>query len=90
MKPRLPCAQLTTEDLFIWGDRWGGFRTREYESLALISKVGDRNDAELMLDARTRLGPGPMCIESADCDGEFIDCCGAILGSKLWHAPVST
>ena len=88
MKPRLN-APLTQEDFDIW-DRI----SEPYGIKPGIPLWGyiesDRRDADLMLEARTRLGPGPMCIESADCNGEFIDCCGAVLGSYLWHAPVST
>jgi hypothetical protein len=92
MKHRLRRAPLTTEDERIFC-RLG---TEVFFSGALShahfmhSMDSDRRDADLMLEARTRLGPGPMCIESADCNGEFIDCCGAVLGSHLWHAPVST
>lgn len=58
MKPRLESADLTTEDLFIWGDRWGGFRTLECTTLATFSKSGDRRAAELMFRL---VSPCPSC-----------------------------
>jgi hypothetical protein len=80
MKPRLKSADLTLEDLYIWGDRWGGYRTRECTSLASISKYSDWCDADLMLMAQQRIGSGSMLCENVDGDG-FIDTNGAQLGS---------
>ena len=78
MKPRLESADLTTEDLFIWGDRWGGFRTLECTTLATFSKSGDRRDADLMLIAQRY--PDMCCYSVAVGTGTMIRCCQRVRG----------
>ena len=84
MKPRLVNLPLTEDDGDIWLDaarRWQfGAKQRMLDSYM----VADRRDAALMLLARTRLGPGPMCVENADYT-DFIDTSGWVLGARKWY-----